>query len=169
MSSRTAVSTPGLQPVIDYATQLRDAEASLSEVEARYHALTELSSDWYWEHDAEQRFTRVSERVHARTGIAPKAVIGKTRWETDIRYDAGERAALEAVMAARRPFFDFQFTRVGHDGGLRHVSVSGEPIVDRAGVYHGYRGIGKDITERKRAQAALEESQRFSRATLDAL
>ena len=135
-----------IDPIIEYATRLHDAQEALHESEARYRALTTLSSDWYWEHDAEQRFTRISEHVQDRTGIVPSAIIGKTRWETDIRYDAAERTALDAVMAARQPFYDFQFSRAAPDGTLRHVSVSGEPMVDASGCYLGYRGIGKDIT-----------------------
>ena len=152
-----------IDPITGYATRLHDTQEALRESEARYRALTALSSDWYWEHDAEQRFTRISEHVQDRTGIAISAVIGKTRWETNIHYDMAERAALEADMAARRPFYDFQFARAGPNGALRHLSVSGEAMVDTSGRYLGYRGIGKDITERKRAQAAVEESQRALR------
>ena len=158
-----------LDPVSEYGQELRNAQEALRESEARYQAVTTLSSDWYWEHDEEQRFTRLSEHVQDRTGIKVSTILGKTRWETGIRYDSAERVALEAGLDARQSFCDFQFERDGPDGSVRRLSVSGEPMFDGTGRYIGYRGIGKDITERGRAQAAIEGSQRFARATLDAL
>jgi diguanylate cyclase (GGDEF)-like protein/PAS domain S-box-containing protein len=153
----------------DQAVELRNAQDALRDSEARYRAMTALSSDWYWEHDTDQRFTVISEHAQERTGIHPSALIGRTPWETDIRYDDEERRRLDACMLERRPFYDFQYARASGDGTVRHLSISGEPMVDAAGVYIGYRGIGRDITERKRALAAVAESERFTRATLDAL
>jgi diguanylate cyclase (GGDEF)-like protein/PAS domain S-box-containing protein len=152
-----------------HVTSLRDAQEALRASDARIRALTNLSPEWYWEHDAEQRFTWISECVQDRTGLAPNAKLGRTRWETGIGYVAEERVALESDMAQRKPFHDFQYHRTSADGATRYFSVSGEPMFDASGRYLGYRGIGVDITDRKRAQSVLEASQRFARATLDAL
>src|SRR5260221_1691106 len=43
-------------------------------------------------------------------------------------------------------------------GGTRWIAVSREPIFDQAGVFRGYRGVGSDITERKRAEAELRRA-----------
>ena len=50
------------------------------------------------------------------------------------------------------------------DGMSRHVTLSGVPVFDDAGNFRGYRGSATDVTERKRAEAALIESE----ATLQA-
>ncbi|MFS8086239.1 MAG: diguanylate cyclase domain-containing protein, partial [Acidobacteriota bacterium] len=133
----------------------RHQEEELRESEARYRALAELSSDWYWEQDANQRLTKVSNHIIANAEIDGKALLGKTRWETDIRYDAAERTALEADIAARRPFHDFRFTRITTSGATRHLQITGEPMFDAGGRYCGYRGIGRNITERVRAEERL--------------
>lgn len=143
--------------------QRKHAEGALRESEARHRALTALSSDWYWEHDEAGRFTRMSEHVAEKSGISAAAIIGRTRWETDIRYDPPDRVALEAALDARQPFRDFMFSRLDHEGLLRHVSVSGEPMFDATGRYVGYRGIGHDITARKVA----EDQSRFQAQLLN--
>jgi diguanylate cyclase (GGDEF)-like protein/PAS domain S-box-containing protein len=133
----------------------RQREEELRESEARYRALAELSSDWYWEQDENQRLTKVSDHVITNAEIAGEVLLGKTRWEAGIRYDAAERAALEADIEARRPFRDFNFTRITTSGAEHHVQISGEPMHDAAGRYCGYRGIGRDVTERVHAEKRL--------------
>jgi light-regulated signal transduction histidine kinase (bacteriophytochrome) len=43
-------------------------------------------------------------------------------------------------------------------GGTRWISVTGEPVYDDEGHFRGYRGVGSDITERKRAEAELRRA-----------
>ena len=143
--------------------QRRHAEEALRASEARHRALTALSADWYWEHDEHGRFTRMSEHVAEKSGITVEEIIGKTRWETGIRYDPADRAALEAAIDARQPFRDFPFSRVDQDGLPRHLNVSGEPMFDASGRYVGYRGIGQDITLRKLA----DDQRRFQAQLLN--
>ena len=143
--------------------QRKHAEQALRESEARHRALTALSSDWYWEHDEAGRFTRMSEHVAEKSGITAESILGKTRWESGIRYDPMARVALEAAVDARQPFRDFTFSRLDQDGLLRHVSISGEPMFDAAGRYTGYRGIGHDITSHKLA----DDQRRFQAQLLN--
>src|SRR5712664_3470481 len=66
--------------------------------------------------------------------------------------DGGSWEKHKAVLKARQPFTDFLFKRLDTKGGMRYISTSGQPIVDEKGRFRGYRGIAKDITERKRAE-----------------
>ena len=66
-------------------------------------------------------------------------------------WNDSERATLEANLAARRPFLDFVYSRTNPDGSQQHLMVSGEPMFDSSGGFTGYRGIGKDVTEKVRA------------------
>ena len=134
----------------------KQEEQELRESEARYRALAEMSADWYWEHDEHQRLTKVSSNFSVNSEIDGQLILGKTRWELDIRYDAAERTVLEADIEARRPFRDFDFTRVTASGAERHVQISGEPMYDAVGRYCGYRGIGRDITDRIQADRAIK-------------
>jgi diguanylate cyclase (GGDEF)-like protein/PAS domain S-box-containing protein len=147
----------------------RRSLAALAASEARFRALTQLSSDWHWEHDENQVFTSMSEHVLEKSGISAGAVLGKTRWELAMRYAPEDRAVLEADLAARRPFRDFEFSRVDENGQLRYAQVSGEPMFDGDGDYIGYRGIGKDITERKQREEDLRRFRAAMDATSDAI
>src|SRR5262249_37815306 len=69
---------------------------------------------------------------------------------------ASQWTAHRTVLEARRPFSEFEYSRKSEDGEVRWVSISGEPVFDEAGRFRGYRGVGKDITERKQAAARME-------------
>jgi len=133
----------------------------LRESEARYRSLTEMSSDYFWESDAEHRLTLLG--AGGRSGGVPilrqAPRIGQRRWE--IPYlspdEAGWRAH-RAVLDAHQPFRDFEISRVGADGAPRYLSLSGDPVFDQSGAFKGYHGIGSDITARKRAEQALRDS-----------
>jgi C4-dicarboxylate-specific signal transduction histidine kinase len=64
------------------------------------------------------------------------------------------------TLDAHLPFRDFELARPMPDGGKRYVSVSGLPVFDKSGHFIGYRGVGRHITEQKRAAEALREMQK---------
>src|SRR5919201_466738 len=57
-----------------------------------------------------------------------------------------------AQLERHEPFRDFEMQRPAPGGGTRWLSISGEPVFDAAGRFRGYRGLCRDITERKRAE-----------------
>ncbi|MDP2171403.1 MAG: response regulator [Rhodocyclaceae bacterium] len=130
--------------VLEQTVQERTAE--LRDSEARYRNLTELASDWYWEQDANDNFTKVSgpvlEMLGIQLGTSPDAA-------SDARmagWNEAERKLLLASIAARKPFLDFVFSRVNANGVRQQFRVSGEPMFNLAGCYTGYRGIGVEFT-----------------------
>ena len=131
------------------------AERDLRQSEARFRSLTGLSSDWYWEQDEELRLTLMSSRFVERTGIDPAPHMGQRRWDQAApNLIEADWARHKAQLARREPFFDFEIERVTPDGNSVWLSISGEPVFeDRK--FRGYRGVGTDVTERKRGQAVL--------------
>jgi diguanylate cyclase (GGDEF)-like protein/PAS domain S-box-containing protein len=152
-------------------TQLRSAhrksQRDLRESEERFRSLTVLSSDWYWEQDENLRFTYVSASLRDKYSEALEAWAGKTRWELPYR-NADWTAHREAV-DARRPFHDVELQPFRHDGSTVYITVSGEPKLDGQGNFLGYRGVGKDITERVKDAEALRSFRTAMDATLDAI
>jgi PAS domain S-box-containing protein len=141
-------------------TERKRAEADLRASEARFRSLTALSSDWYWEQDENLRFTYLSSQAGDLGGYPVESSIGKTRWEIpDTTPLACTWAEHQAVLAARQAFRDFECSRVGPDGTLRYISMSGEPLLDEQGRFKGYHGTGRSITERKRIEEALRLSE----------
>ncbi|GEM_PF-3003539 len=139
----------------------------LIERKAGFRSLIGLAFDWYWELDDQYRF--VSYR--GATGDVDdfsEGIIGKALWElsTDNMSEADWRTHRQQL-EWRVIFRDFEFRRVDRAGGEQYLSISGEPIFDDRNQFKGYRGITRDITERR--QAAAQEPHRFDRAALDAL
>jgi PAS domain S-box-containing protein len=129
----------------NYSKQLEqtvlERTAELRESEARFQRFTELSSDWYWEQDADGNMTRFSGPVAEMLGIG-SGEGSEGGWNVD------ERAQLDANIASRRPFLDFLYTRTRTNGDIQYLQVSGEPMFDNHSRFIGYRGVGMDITER---------------------
>ena len=119
--------------------------AELRESEARYRSLTELASDWYWEQDEHGSFTKVSGPVLEMLGMQVDTFKGISKVSEADGWDASDREALRATIAAREPFLDFIFHRHPADGPQQQYRVSGEPMFSRSGRFLGYRGIGVEI------------------------
>jgi diguanylate cyclase (GGDEF)-like protein/PAS domain S-box-containing protein len=138
--------------------------------EARFRSLIGLSSDIYWEQDREYRFTSFSGTGTERINPANLQWIGRKRWEQNFtNMTAPDWAAHIALLDARQPFRDLELCRLSDSGEEVWTMVSGEPIFDAAGAFQGYRGVGRDITTRKRRQAlgALEHAVNRSLAEAD--
>jgi PAS domain S-box-containing protein len=135
--------------------QQRRAEDALRRSEARLRALIELSSDWTWEQDCDFRFTKLVGSGMAGAGD----ILGKALWELpSVVLSDDEWVKLKSELAARWSFCDFEYAVVRPDGQTGYYSISGEPVYDEAGAFLGFRGIGLEITRRKRAEIALREA-----------
>jgi len=141
-------------------TERKNAELALRDSEARFRSLTELSADWYWEQDAELRMTFHSKGFAYSSGTTSDKLLGKRRWDEPNRVPlSGSWDEHRATLEARKPFRDFEYVRIGDDGKRHYLSLSGVPIFDAAGEFKGYRGVGRNITERKESEAALRQSE----------
>jgi len=133
------------------------SEENLLDGEERFRALAEISSDFFWEMDAEFRFTKFfgqgTEKTHAR-------YIGRKRWDSATEKDAAESEKWtehRKILEAHQPFRNFEF-QVGTTPP-HWDSISGQPIFDERGNFEGYVGSTTNITARKSAELALLESE----------
>jgi diguanylate cyclase (GGDEF)-like protein/PAS domain S-box-containing protein len=144
------------------------AHHNLARSEARFRSLTKLSSDWYWEQDADFRFVRVEGEGETESAnpMAIAEQIGQTRWELPaLNLSESDWEVHKATLAAHLPFYDFEIARKDRAGVTRWSSVSGVPSRGPGGTFTGYHGVGKDITERKRAQDAVTQLAHYDRLT----
>jgi diguanylate cyclase (GGDEF)-like protein/PAS domain S-box-containing protein len=130
-------------------------------------SLIALSADYYWEQDAEGRFTQFQAtqtpaRLHPQT---LQSALGKASW--DIPGFAAGTASWETMrgtFARRASFRDVEWSWRTDAADMCLLSVCGEPVLDGRGAFLGYRGTMRDITAQKRREGAL---RRF-RAAMDA-
>ena len=155
-------------PVLDAAGQVTGAVGTGIDITARRQAVEALrlseqrfrdfatsASDWLWETDAEHRFTWFSPNVEDLVGVPPEWHYGKTRRE--IMAPGVDPELVDAhcrVLDAHLPFRDLEYLRRGPNGDA-WMSSSGVPIFDEAGRFCGYRGVGRDISDRKAVDAEL--------------
>jgi PAS domain S-box-containing protein len=147
------------------AELIRVAE-TLRASERKLKAYAEMSADWFWEQDADLRF--VGDANIPLTSLPTD--VGKTRWELGDSEMAPHRwDAHKSDLAARRPFRNFRWERIGTDGIRRNLTTSGDPIFDEAGGFLGYHGTGRDITTEVTAMARAEQAETLLRDAVDSM
>ncbi len=136
-------------------------------------AYAQAGADWFWETDAELRFTVMSNRPDQAESSFGEDLIGRRLDQPLPGIDDADWAVMARIAVNRDLYRDFRFKRQV-PGGLRHLSVSGAPIFAPDGAFLGYRGTGRDrtrsvVTEERAAtaQARLVEANVLLSATLD--
>ncbi|MCV3273867.1 PAS domain-containing protein [Roseobacter sinensis] len=124
------------------------------------HDFAEIASDWFWETDAEHRFTFFSDRLSEVVGVPAETFLGISRAEVPKgSFEEDLWKAHIADLQARRPFRDFLYqAKRPADGSTFWVRTSGQPVFSEDGTFLGYRGTGSDVTAEVLARQQLEQS-----------
>ena len=151
-------------------TERKKAEEALRESEERFRTLTESTSDWIWEVDENAVYTYTSPKIKELLGYEPEEIIGKTPFDL-MTPEAVKRVAAEfcAIAEAQKPFDRLENENLHKDGQILVLETSGVPIFDANGNFQGYRGIDRDITERKRAEELLRNIEADWRDSFNSL
>ena len=158
-----------IEGVIFDITERRRVDEALSESEARFRDFAKAASDWFWEMDADLRFTYFSERAYEINGLKPEDIVGKSRAElVDTRFNDPHSQQWEehlVILEKRQAFRDFEYSlNVFRDNPIR-IRISGIPIFDSEGHFKGYRGTGSDITESFKLSQQLSYQARHDALT----
>jgi len=138
---------------------IQDGEA-LRRSEERFRSLVETSSDLIWETDPSGVFTYMSPKVRELLGYDPEELIGRSLFDFMTPDEAAfVDSVLQESIRKLGPFNRLENTVLHKDGRPIVLETSGIPFFDATGRLLGYRGIDRDITERKAAEAALRESE----------
>ena len=152
--------------VIQDITEAHLTKRALQDRLNQLQALTELSSDWYWEQDANFRFVRFEGQLVHKAGKSGPQSIGKTRWEVGaLNMRDEDWAGHQALLNSHAVFRDLELQDTDYKGRVYWMSLSGAPMFDALGRFTGYRGVGRNISERKRAEEKIEKLAFFDALT----
>ncbi len=134
------------------------AQQQVSESEKRLRSLTALSSDWYWEQDAQFRFVRFEGHGAGRSGAAlAGALLGRRWWEVPgLVPGSSDWDAHRAALERHEPYRDFECVYRDDSGAMVHISAHGDAIVDGDGRCTGYRGTARDTSVHKQAAQRIQ-------------
>ncbi|MGI8931656.1 MAG: putative bifunctional diguanylate cyclase/phosphodiesterase [Sphingomicrobium sp.] len=126
----------------DFGSQSESASLLLQEDEQR-------GFGWLWQVDAENRVTYISSRMTALLGRPASQLLGHSMPSL-----LGGHAELGRVLLEKQAFNSLEM-ELKTARGPRWVSIAGDPIVDTAGRFEGFRGVGSDITDVRQTQERL--------------
>jgi diguanylate cyclase (GGDEF)-like protein/PAS domain S-box-containing protein len=131
-----------------------DRPAAVALDEERFRDLLDLVSDWIWETGAGGACTFASPQVARCLGFGPGEIVGRTFADFMEVDDARRVAAMYARCCARRSRFrDAECRCLSKDGEPVILEVSGTPRLGPGGQLLGFRGVGRDVTARRRLEA----------------
>ncbi len=154
----------GLVGIARDVTERKRTQSALVQSEARFRALTEMSSDWYWETDAQGRYTMmvgrdgVGPHLRSRDSIGRghaeiQVLTGAVREQLSPSWDEYERLRAERGVV-RNALCKWTFP----DGRMTFLRFSFEPMFDADGQFLGNRGVTSDVTQRERDAQALSQA-----------
>ena len=135
------------------------ANEKLTQNEKKFRDLVEQSTDWVWEVDLTGKLSYSNPRAQELTGYALEEILGKALFDFMDIDSAGRNRHYFFKSASRcEPFYRFENTMLHKNGEAIVFETNGTPIVNEQGKLTGYRGVARDITERKQAEQALIQS-----------
>jgi diguanylate cyclase (GGDEF)-like protein/PAS domain S-box-containing protein len=151
-------------------SERKESEEAIRRSEEKFRNLVESTTDQIWEMDENGRYTYFSPSVKDLFGYQAQELIGKTPF--DLMADDEARRVADRFnhnFAEQRPFSTEESVVTRKDGGTVVIEVSGVPIFGKDGAFRGYRGIARDITQRKRNERAREQRLLRAQAQLRAV
>ncbi len=132
----------------------KNTENALRESEARFKDISHSMADWIWEVDKNGKYTYASKSVKQSLGYDPNEIIGKTPFDLMPKEEAERvREIFSKIAVEKKPIVDLENWNLTKEGAKVCLLTNGVPIFDESSELIGYRGVDKDITDRKKDEA----------------
>ncbi|MBD0342566.1 MAG: PAS domain S-box protein, partial [Microcoleus sp. Co-bin12] len=139
-------------------TEGKQAEEAVKASEAKYRSLVETSQDMIWSVDAIGRYTFVNPAVKYIYGYQPEEMIGRPFSDFATPEQTQKDLEVFAGVLAGKSIFQYESTHIAKDGSMKHLMFNAIALYDETGNVLGTTGTATDITDRKRAEAALQHA-----------
>ncbi len=141
-------------------TERKRAEEEQRQQDKKFRAFVETTNEWIWAIDLEGKHTFSNPALKTILGYSPEEFVGKD----SLAYICeGDRAKVQEMLKEKVPRKEGWSGLVlcwrHKDGSIRYLESTAVPILSQEGELMGYQGADRDITERKRAEEALQESE----------
>ena len=155
--------------VFSDASERIAAEHALRTSEALYRNLVATSNDLIWSIDLERRWTYLNPGATQRIyGFAVDELIGRALIERSAQAVRERDAAVFGRVIEGEQVFDYETRHTRRDGTYVDLSFNATVLRDAKGVIVGATGTAHDVSEQKRAAAALHENVEKLRLAVDA-
>jgi PAS domain S-box-containing protein len=158
----TSLMQRGRQAAQDVKQQLRGANDASTRSIARVRAIIELAPDAFFQADLDARLTDVNEAACRLLGYDRHELIGKTIFDIIPVEDAARLNAVRADLLVAGRVSRAEWSQRRKDGTFVPVEVSSNILPDGR-----WQAFVRDISERKRTERALQESEERFRLTID--
>jgi diguanylate cyclase (GGDEF)-like protein/PAS domain S-box-containing protein len=147
--------------VQDVTDRIR-AEAALRVSEERFRSIAEATQEWIWEIDVRGVYTFCSPAVDAILGYKPADLIGTNCLDI---VSPGTRAMVVELIrrgaSEKRGWRDLVLHLRHAKGGVRWLDINALPLLDEHETLIGYRGVSRDITQRRVQQERIARLSRI--------
>jgi PAS domain S-box-containing protein len=162
-----------LEEVADLRRQIEGgkiAETPGDPLKDLYQTILDQIEDGYYEVDLRGRYTYVNRSVCKYHGRTSQELLGQSYRTFMKSSEAAQEVFLifNQIFRTGQPAQLFEYQIIRKDGVPRDLEVSASLIRDREGNPLGFRGISRDITERKIAEVQLERYKEFFEHSTDA-
>lgn len=135
------------------------AKAALQESEVKFRSLVEQTNDWVWELDQQLRFVYINPRATEILGYAASDILGQGFTDFMVEDEAVRFSTILGYFTGRQTAFtQIEATCLRPSGEPVVLEISGSPIFSTEGHFQGYRGITRDITERKQIELDIRKA-----------
>ena len=153
---------------IRHAMERKRAEEALRESEEKYRTILENIEDGYFEVDIAGNFTFFNDSLCRLLGYSRDEMMGmNNRQYTDEENAPKLYRAFNQVYRTGEPTKGFDWEVIRKDRAKRYVETSVSSIKNSSGQPIGFRGIVRDITERKQIEETLRVSESRYRSLFD--
>jgi PAS domain S-box-containing protein len=168
VGQRTAQLVEANRELKEEISERKRTQEKLKKSEEKYRTILENIEEGYYEVDLAGNFTFFNDSILNILGYGRDELIGmNNRKYTDQENAKKLYQAFNKVFTTGRPTKEFDWKIIRKDGSERYVEASVSILQDAQGEPIGFRGIVRDITERKEAEEALRDSKEKYRLLVD--